>query len=536
MNHARDVPSSRGFPNPEASAPTESSVNVATSPVPRKPASDEIQVMRLPQTLSLRVDGLNAVTVSRGESDANEIDYIESSERGSDTSAEGPRPELQSANTLTDSLSSLPSISMNGASQSMDLDSPNTFSDKQGQENSPDSHETPRALPVKGDMAINGQYAVSDAFAPEKFGNGSLTPQHQHTHSVTDIQLAPGQKRTVDGDVKSVSSELPAPSSSINGTTRRRSKSTGSPAYGSRIAQLSVHIRTRLSYAAAKVEKSRQLREADSQLGIPNSLLGHASNSTSNSQDLTLQTSASNTPHAYLTHSRSQSELSPTNKLFPTPKLAPPADIVSSNGDSRRRRPNPNAISKPSNHSPRSRHRRYHSIQDPLSMRSAGSPTVLGPETPSLKSPAHFNRPTSSQNGFYRSQAQSQNTSMEQDAIETLLFMSSPENSGYRSSPRPLQSASTQNSLNASLYGNGVGAMSGSNQSSQSSNYRNGIGSKGTATGLETHAGDEIDRILDQMESDSEDEGRFTSYHHGRIVPQDLQVRSLGGYHHGQLR
>lgn len=297
-----------------------------------------------------------------------------------------------------------------------------------------------------------------------------------------------------------------------------------------------MHIRTRLSYAAAKVEKSRQLREADSQLGIPKGLLGPASNSTSNSRDLTLRTSASNTPHAYHTHSRSQSALSPPNKLFPTPRLAPPADIISSNGDSRRRRPNPNAVPKPPNHSPRSRHRRYHSVQDPPSMRSAGSPSVLGPETPSLQSSAHFNGPTSSQNGFYGSQPQSQNTSMEQDAIETLLFMSSPENSGYRSSPRPLQTASTQNSLNASLYGNNIGAILGSNQSSQSSNYRNGIGSKGTAMGLETHAGDEIDRILDQMESDSEDEGRFASYHHGRNASHDLQVRSSGGYHNGRMR
>jgi hypothetical protein len=139
-------------------------------------------------------------------------------------------------------LSSLPSFPMNDASQSMDLDSPNTFSDKQEQEDSPESHETPRAGPVNGNMAINGQYAVSDAFAPEKVGNGSLTPRHQHTHSVADIQLAPGQKRTVDGDIKSISSELLAPSSSINGTTRRRSKSTGSPAYGSRIAQVAISL------------------------------------------------------------------------------------------------------------------------------------------------------------------------------------------------------------------------------------------------------------------------------------------------------
>lgn len=99
---------------------------------------------------------------------------------------------------------------------------------------------------------------------------------------------------------------------------------------------------------------------------------------------------------------------------------------------------------------------------------------------------------------------------MEQDAIETLLFMSSPENSGYRSSPRPLQQTTTQRSLNESIYSNQNRLSAYPSQSSQSdlSYSCHGPPLKDYGLGLEARAGDEIDRLLDQMESDSEDDAR----------------------------
>lgn len=120
---------------------------------------------------------------------------------------------------------------------------------------------------------------------------------------------------------------------------------------------------------------------------------------------------------------------------------------------------------------------------------------------------------------------------MEQDAIETLLFMSSPENSGYRSSPRPLQPPATQQSLNASLYGNnekhGTEAGTQHSQSPQSgeSIYGQDAKSQSLRLGLEAHAGDEIDRILDQMDSDSEEDTRYASHRLGK----DRHIRG----HHG---
>ena len=114
---------------------------------------------------------------------------------------------------------------------------------------------------------------------------------------------------------------------------------------------------------------------------------------------------------------------------------------------------------------------------------------------------------------------------MEQDAIETLMFMSSPENSGYRSSPRSLQLPSTQASLDSFLSSNMNRAPADQSQGSQSLNSDNrSLPLRTAGLGLEVHAGDEIDRILDQMESDSEDDERFASH---RCGPR-LQVPSKG--------
>lgn len=119
---------------------------------------------------------------------------------------------------------------------------------------------------------------------------------------------------------------------------------------------------------------------------------------------------------------------------------------------------------------------------------------------------------------------------MEQDAIETLVFMSSPENSGYRSSPRSLQPAASQQSLNESIYSNHNGVSTDPSQSSQSDAFHSGfVPLKNYGLGLEARAGDEIDRLLDQMESDSEDDARFAAHRH-RIKGQIARGR------HGQPR
>lgn len=94
---------------------------------------------------------------------------------------------------------------------------------------------------------------------------------------------------------------------------------------------------------------------------------------------------------------------------------------------------------------------------------------------------------------------------MEQDAIETLLFMSSPENSGYRPSQQPQQTIPKSIAPSAPTRGatqNGQSHMNAAGlNGGYSTNFHN------PSYGIESHAGDEIDRMLDQMEdSDSDDE------------------------------
>ncbi|KAJ5550455.1 hypothetical protein N7535_001603 [Penicillium sp. DV-2018c] len=517
MNDGRDALTSREVLDAEASANTHS-MNDAPSPAPHKQMpSVENKTTQPSQPTSLRIDQLNA-TIAPGGVISNPT-YIESSERGSDTSVKG---RSDHSATLTDSLSSLPISPINDTDQMTGLDNytiSNGHTSIPGVEPKPlESQIAPPKQPVNGGASVD---RWQPSLSPIRAGNASISPppspKHSGTESHVDAQWTPAQKRTAAGNFKPALDSSAVHNADVNGA-RRRSKSTSSAAYGNKIAQLSVHIRSRLSYAAAKIEQARQSREATTQSALrirnsaspPSDIVSlPAGNSTPFSQDPQSSSNSQGNPSHFLNHSRSRSAFS-SNQYLPIPKLAPPVDIVSSTGNTPRRRPNPNAISKPSNHSPIFRHRRHHSNQDNGLSRSLNGSAVLGSGTPSLSS-SQTRPPKSTPNGFYRPSTQTPNSSMEQDAIETLMFMSSPENSGYRFSPRPLQTASTQSSLNESISNSSNGANNNGSQSSQTSEFHNGRGYE-TKPGLEAHAGDDIDRLLDQMDSDSEDEERYTSH------------------------
>ncbi|CAG8199306.1 unnamed protein product [Penicillium olsonii] len=535
MNDSRDAPSTQ--------VPVEASASTlgAMPPVPHQTPPAEDQSTQLQKPLSLRIDGLNA-TVAHGENNPTPA-YNQSSERGSDTSVDGRRPDLHSASTLTDSLFSFPS-STNGADQPTHLDgsynsNEHTSASQMGQEPQ-DTHMAPQTQSVNGGSVDRWQPSLP----PIKAGDTSLSPppspKHSHTRSQFDAGLAPGQKRTAAGDYKSTIDGPITHSTDTNGVSRRRSKSTGSSLHGSRIAQvkkfshlptgdicssyqLSSHIRSRLSYAAAKVEQARQSQSRGS---TPQSTLRtqHSASSLSPSapSDVASLPAGASTPFSinsqsssngnshHASHNRSRSAFL-SDQFPPNTKLAPPVDIIGSNGQGQRRRPNPNAIVKPSSYSPITRHRRHHSYQEHGLNRPLNG-TAMGPETPLVPS-IHTSAPISTPNGLYGGRTQSENTLMEQDAIETLMFMSSPENSGYRFSPRPMQPPSTQSSLSETIMASN-GAHQNGNQSSQSSKSHNSQGLE-AKPGMEAGAGDDIDRLLDQMDSDSEDEGRYESIRQG---------------------
>ncbi|KAL4961935.1 uncharacterized protein BDV14DRAFT_112776 [Aspergillus stella-maris] len=336
------------------------------------------------------------------------------------------------------------------------------------------------------------------------------------------------------------------PLSDLDGFGRRRSQSIGSGPRGSRLAALSVQLRTRLSYAAAKIEKKRHSQtqqqsamgflqknsstptlsvETLSRAGLPLSIgdlddqhfaeIGSPNGTTVSAPGAP----PTSNPHPF--DPRSQPSLaSSTSGLYPQPhpdlqkhfrrssseqaapiKLAPPVDIGPSRSSGQRRRPNPNLAGISTRYEPfprHGRHRSQHEIQ-------ADSDVERVPETPPLR---HSTLNSLSQfNGLCDNP---QNSSMEQDAIETLLFMSSPGTSGYHSNSQNSQRNQDVRNIDGSFP-----------QSSQWHENIDGSHPKhsqpGPHEGRAILARDEIDHMLDQMNSDSEDDAKFTSSRSARF-------------------
>lgn len=250
MNNGRDVLPSRGASHAEPLANAEGVTNTSTMRVAGEPAAfNQIQVPRSPQLLSLQVDGLNTGIYDKIEHSAS---YVESSKRGSDASADGRPLEPHSASTFTGSLPSLPASLSNDYDRATEFEGSNSFAENSQSsrtepilENSQDSLHT---------LSVNGDGV--DELRPlnsEHSSNGSLSPvrssQGHAPRSGVDTQFAPRHKRTATGDIKLLSAQLVTPhSDDVNGASRRRSKSTGSPTHGSRIAQVHPIVKRTFKY------------------------------------------------------------------------------------------------------------------------------------------------------------------------------------------------------------------------------------------------------------------------------------------------
>lgn len=237
------------------------------------------------------------------------------------------------------------------------------------------------------------------------------------------------------------------------------------------------------------------------------------------------------------TYEHTRSSMPPQTTLLQPPKLAPPVNIVSANNPhTARRRPNPNETNGTSLYNPR--HRRYnselggHSYNSNLTT-SSGTSSF---NSSSQSSNGHSEIPVGSSNRSpVKRRTPSQNALMEQDAIETLLFMSSPENSGYHANSRPRQTGVSV-SIEAQIESNSNGNTQNSSQGSNISNSRNaGISNflysatgplPAPSIGLEAQAGDDIDRLLDQMETDgrNDSETRLSSYDFAPLGNQELDL------------
>ncbi|CEL00551.1 hypothetical protein ASPCAL00150 [Aspergillus calidoustus] len=336
----------------------------------------------------------------------------------------------------------------------------------------------------------------------------------------------------------------------LDDAQRRRSRSIGSSLRDPRIAavcilslnffdgtdlpQLSAQLRSRLSYAAAKVEKKRQSQASNHLLHHRSSTPILSAEALSRGEhplsigDIEGQRSAANAspngttvsaPDAPATSSiypleapalsspvsvadgmyppsqpdpQKRSAISTTEDLVP--RLAPPADITSGRLNGQRRRPNPNDSVNSARLSPFPLHRRQHSQQELQN----DSEFVLVPETPPLRPRGH--QALASYNGLAEN---SQSSSMEQDAIETLLFMSSPGTSGYHSNSQNSQNTLDTMNIDGAWRSVQTPRVLSDSQASSSNPAR--------ADSHEARAGDEIDMMLDQMDSDSDDGANYSS-------------------------
>ncbi|TQS39245.1 hypothetical protein Golomagni_00229 [Golovinomyces magnicellulatus] len=300
------------------------------------------------------------------------------------------------------------------------------------------------------------------AAAQEPLNNALATP------------LTAGQKRTADGHVKS---ESPNYSASISKTQHSRKISTlsnGSPANSIRMEELTSELRTRLSYAMVKVNNGWQSNSIDeveslaSHRGSPSSsssiLQGrrhlHSSprmamakikgkndggpNMTqANSPDFDICCRLDQSSRTYESFWRDHSVTDPLNhqnspnrqarssaRSSPASRaLAPPAEICSSY---------PRGYDNLKNNSKKVYIRPGYSSHSPSSVSAPQTPQRIG----SQRVGNTINPP-------------SQTTTQEQDAIETLLFMSSPgnlNNMGHILPPPKLQTSPQRSPLRAELY------------------------------------------------------------------------------------
>lgn len=241
MNAPYAAPSSRGpSRHAEASAGT-AHTNVSIPQGTGEPThAQDIQVPRSPQHLSLRIDGQSAQIYNKYSADTS---YIESTERGSDTSSDIQRPELQSASTVADSFISLPSSSFDENNQSIALGDSRDLDENaqtpKADHQALDSQEISRTSSVNGKSAIDGIDNIAHPGGVRNGPSASRSPLRSSSRPGTGMQSTSGHKRTATGDIKPLPSGLAVSQvADTNGATRCRSKSTGSPAHGSRIAQV----------------------------------------------------------------------------------------------------------------------------------------------------------------------------------------------------------------------------------------------------------------------------------------------------------
>ncbi|KIW73063.1 hypothetical protein PV04_01210 [Phialophora macrospora] len=253
--------------------------------------------------------------------------------------------------------------------------------------------------------------------AAEATGNdGAGEPRAGSTSQSPPPEISSGTKRTASGEVKRASvNGLGEVLAKSNGTGHAHTSSTLSNGSKGNVLELSQQLRTKLKYAMVKVQNGWQTRSLDEVESLasqsPRSTVSgfqhfhdHPVLSPRTAMSRKYQRESSESDTSDSTGALESQGLVTGSPQVPSHRaLAPPVDIVPGS----RRRPTPNAA--------------YHAVNGSHMQSST----------------LHSTRPPTSQ------RTPSQNAAMEADAVETLLFMASPNNSGYN----PPSHASQESSL-----------------------------------------------------------------------------------------
>ncbi|KIW35374.1 uncharacterized protein PV07_02072 [Cladophialophora immunda] len=316
---------------------------------------------------------------------------------------------------------------------------------------------------------LNGETAQVEGGKREKTDSTSQSPP-PNTSS--------GIKRTASGEVKRASVDavedgIPRP----NGIGHAHTSSTVSNQTKGNVLELSQQLRTKLKYAMVKVQNGWQARSLDEVESLASQSPRSTVSGFQNLHDQQLLSPRTAMSRKYQRES-SESESSDSTVALesrglvnmvgspPVPSrraLAPPADIVPGS----RRRPTPNAV--------------FQSVNG------------IHAQTRNL----HSSRPHTNQ------RTPSQNAAMEADAVETLLFMASPNNSGYN----PPSHASQDSSLrSAQVFSSQTSPLRTQFSQTSVTSPKKVVFSDAGSTEPAFDKAALIDRMLDELSDDSDDE------------------------------
>ncbi|OQV01227.1 hypothetical protein CLAIMM_06619 [Cladophialophora immunda] len=290
---------------------------------------------------------------------------------------------------------------------------------------------------------LNGETAQVEGGKREKTDSTSQSPP-PNTSS--------GIKRTASGEVKRASVDavedgIPRP----NGIGHAHTSSTVSNQTKGNVLELSQQLRTKLKYAMVKVQNGWQARSLDEvETAMSRKYQRESSESESSDSTVALE-------------SRGLVNMVGSPPVPSRRALAPPADIVPGS----RRRPTPNAV--------------FQSVNG------------IHAQTRNL----HSSRPHTNQ------RTPSQNAAMEADAVETLLFMASPNNSGYN----PPSHASQDSSLrSAQVFSSQTSPLRTQFSQTSVTSPKKVVFSDAGSTEPAFDKAALIDRMLDELSDDSDDE------------------------------